>query len=129
MRTNENMTTNEATKICAMRGYYMEGECCEEYMEDIEISALPEKAAIRVDLGYDITTLYSQWDVFVVARTIAEIEEFKTFGETPRLFHELLCLGRHDKYDGYMCYVSNFSTLRKRQKNRSTTVTISTKKH
>ena len=122
MRTNENRTINETTKICAMRGYYAEGEYCEEYMEDIELSALPEKAAERVDLEYDITTLYSQWDVFVVARTIAEIEEFKTFGETPRFFHELLCIGRNDKYDGYMCYVSNLSFLRKRQKKHSKTV-------
>jgi hypothetical protein len=119
MKAQKNIDFNEATKVCAMRGYYVEGEYCEEYMEDIEISALPEKAAARVDLEYDITTLYSQWDVFVVAKTIAEIEEFKTFGETPRFFHELLCLGRHDTYDGYMCYVSNLRTLRKQHKNRN----------
>ena len=120
MRKNENMTTNEATKICVMRGFYNEnGEYCEEYMENIELSKLPEKAMVRVDLDYDITTLYSQWDVLVVARSISEIDEYKKLGATPHFFHNLLHIGEHDSYDGYMCIVSDFKSLRKWYKNRS----------
>lgn len=120
MRTNENMTTNEATKICVMRGFYNEnGEYCEEYMENIELSKLPEKAIVRVDLDYDINTLYSQWDVLVVARSISEIDEYKKLGARPHFFHSLLHIGEHDRYDGYMCIVHNFKTLRKWYKNRS----------
>ena len=120
MRTNENTTFNEATKICVMRCYYdAEGEYREEYMEGVEISVLPEKAAARVDLEYDITTLYSKWDVLVVARTISEINEYKKLGGTPRFFHELLYLGIQHKHDGYMSIVSNFKSLRKWYKNRS----------
>ena len=87
-------------------------------MEGIELSALPEKAAARVDLGYDITTLYSQWDVFVVARSISEIEEYKNLAATPRFFHGLLHKGEHSHYDGYMCIVDNLKILSKRYKNR-----------
>jgi hypothetical protein len=120
MRTNENTTFNEAAKICVMRCYYdAEGEYREEYMEGVEISVLPEKAAARVNLEYDITTLYSQWDVLVVARSISEIDEYKKLGATPHFFHNLLHIGEHDCYDGYRCIVSNFKSLRKWYKNRS----------
>ncbi len=120
MRTNENMITNEATKVCVMRCFYdEEGEYREEYMENIEVSDLPEKAAVRVDLGYDINVLYSKWDVFVVARSISEINEYKKLQATPKAIHGLLHCEMWRSYDGYMSIVSNFRTLRKRYNKRS----------
>ena len=120
MRTNKNTAFNEETKVCVMRCYYdEEGEYREEFMENIELSVLPEKAVVRVDLGYDITTLYSQWDVLVVARSISEIEEYKNLGATPRFFHGLLHEGEYRHYDGYICIVSDLKVLWKRYKNRN----------
>jgi hypothetical protein len=114
MRTNKNTAFNERTKVCVMRGFYdADGEYCEEYMEDIELSVLPEKAVVRVDLNYDLTTLYSKEEVLVVARSISEIEEYKTLEATPHFFHGLLHKGEGMHYDGYMCIVSNLRTLRK----------------
>jgi hypothetical protein len=114
MRTNKNTAFNERTKVCVMRGFYdADGEYCEEYMEDVELSVLSEKAATRVDHRYDLSTLYSKWDVLVVAKSISDIDEYKSLGATPRFFHGLLYKGEHSHYDGYMCIVSNLKTLRK----------------
>lgn len=120
MRTNKNAAFNERTKVCVMRGFYdADGEYCEEYMEDVELSVLPEKAATRVDHRYDLSTLYSKWDVLVVAKSLSEIDEYKSLGATPRFFHGLLHTGEYSHYDGYMCIASNLKTLRKwHKKNR-----------
>jgi hypothetical protein len=119
MKTTNNTVFNEETKVCVMRCFYdEEGEYCEEYMEGIETSTLPEKASGRLDLRYDINTLYSKWDVLVVARSISEIDEYKKIGATTHFFHRLLHIGEDENYDGYMIIVSNLKTLRKWYKNR-----------
>jgi hypothetical protein len=120
MRTNKNTAFNERTKVCVMRGFYdADGEYCEEYMEDVELSVLSEKAATRVDHRYDLSTLYSKWDVLVVAKSLSEIDEYKSLGATPRFFHGLLHTGEYSHYDGYMCIASNLKTLRKWHKKNS----------
>lgn len=115
MRTNENMTTNEATKICVMRGYYdEEGEYREEIMENISLSKLPEKAIPRVDLTYDVTILYSKEDVLVISRRVEDIYEYKRIEGKPRFFHSLLHCSNLNWYDGYMCIVVNLKVLKRR---------------
>ena len=120
MKTKKETAFNGDWNVCVMRGFYDEaGEYCEEMMENIHLSRLPEKAIPRVDLTYDVTTLYSKEDVLVIAKSMQEISEYKKLGGTPRFFHSLLHKANSDWYDGYMCIVSNLKTLRKwHKKNR-----------
>ena len=79
MKTRNSNGFNRKTKVCVMIGFYdNEGEYCERLKEDIELRELPEKVIERVNFRYDITTLYSNAHVLVIAKTKQKIEDYKT---------------------------------------------------
>lgn len=118
----KNITFNSNTKVSVMRGFYNnEGEYCEEYMENIPLCELPQKAIERVNLEYDITTLYTEQEVLVIAKELDKIYEYKELEAKPRFFHGLLNLPEHRYYDGYMCIFTDLESLKKSQKKQSET--------
>ena len=109
-------------KVCVMRGFYDEkGEYREEYFDDVALSELPEKAVARIAPNYDLSILYSKYDVLVIAKSKQDIEEHKRLEGTPQFFHRLLHNPIHSYYDGYMCMAINLESLRrclKRNRNK-----------
>lgn len=103
------------TRVCAMRGVYdCDGEYREEYRTGIRLSDLPEKAAKSIDFAYDISTLYTEEEVLVIAKNMQAINEYKELGGTPRFFHALLNMPIYNYCDdGYKCIVSDLKTLRR----------------
>lgn len=117
-KTNE---TDMNTKICMMRGFYdEEGEYREGYREDVNLCELPESALNRINLDYDISTLYSKNDVLVIAKNSQDIAEYKKLGASPHFFHGLLHIAEHQygSYNGYMCILTDLKVL-KRLQNRN----------
>ena len=106
------------TKVCVMRGFYDEaGEYREEYRENVNLCELPKSAINRINLDYDVNTLYSKNDVLVIAKSLQDIAEYKRLGASPHFFHGLLCIAERDWYNGYMCILSDLKVL-KRIQNR-----------
>lgn len=106
-------------KVWVMRGYYdEEEEYCEKYLEDITLSNLPKEVVDRIALGYDVSVLYSEHDLLVIAKSKQVLDEYLALEGTPRFFHSLLHIGAQHPYRGYMCIASNLEHLR-RGRNRA----------
>lgn len=104
---------NSYTKVCVLRGFYdEEGEYHEEHMEDFPLCELPKETITMVDFDYDITTLYSKYDVLVVAKSMQDIDEYRKLGAKPHFFHGLLHIAELDRYDGYMSIVADLEALK-----------------
>lgn len=107
------------TNVCVMRAFYDEtGEYREEYIKDIPLSELPEKAVARIAFDYDLSILYSEHEVLVIATSMQDIDEHRRLEGAPKFFHGLLHIPDTRNYDGYLCIAITLKTLR-RQRERA----------
>ena len=115
MNKENEITINDNIKVYVMRGFYDErGEYCKEYLEDIPLSELPEKAIPKIDFDYDVSIAYGIQDVLVVAKSRQDLDEYLSLAGKPRFFHSLLNMSY--RYD-YASIVESLKSLRK-SKNR-----------
>ena len=122
MSAENNTEITENMSVCVMRGFYDDtGEYREEYVRDIPLSGLPEKAVTRIRFDYDLSILYSNDEVLVIAANMQDIDEYQRLEGTPRFFHSLLNNPNTRYYDGYMCIAANLKALRKPRERRRKT--------
>ena len=117
MRRENSTAIVDNTKMWVMRGFYDEEEkYCEKYLEEIPLSQLPKEVVDRILFKYDVSVLYSERDLFVIAKSKQELDEYLKLEGTPKFFHGLLHSGAQHHYKGYMCIASKLKHLRMWQK-------------
>ena len=114
MREENNIEMIDDMRVCVMRAFYDEkGEYREAYYVDVPLSGLPEKAVARILFNYDLSIIYSNDEVLVIAANMQDIDEYHRLEGTPRFFHSLLNNTNTRYYDGYRCIAVNLKALRK----------------